>query len=404
LDGAFWLLGDSFVSVETILPVFVSTLTDSAVIIGLVPALIQAGWFIPQFFMAGYVKKVNQKLPLAKKFAFIERLSYFIIPLTAFSLHYGNKNLTIWFFMLIIACRGVTSGMVALPWQEVIAKVIPSPVRSRFFGVTRTLGRAMGLIGSVISGFILAKVAYPNNYGLSFILGGFFIWVSYFFFIRTIEPQENNHKLIFNSLDNHEKWFDLSIYKSILSHDKNFRGYLTSRVIFQIGNMAMGFLAVYGIRHFSLPDEQAAIFSGLIFVSGILGYIFWSVYGDDIGPRKVLLISNLIQTFMIVIAFLSTTIWLYYLIFLLFGFGQSGSIIGEMILGMELGEEEERPSYIGLARSIPGIFTLLAPIMGGVLIEWLGYRPMFLIAGFFLIISMGFLYRVHERSDFAEQA
>jgi MFS family permease len=107
---------------------------------------------------------------------------------------------------------------------------------------------------------------------------------------------------------------------------------------------------------------------------------------------------------MIVIAFLSTTIWLYYLIFLLFGFGQSGSIIGEMILGMELGEEEERPSYIGLARSIPGIFTLLAPIMGGVLIEWLGYRPMFLIAGFFLIISMGFLYRVHERSDFAEQA
>jgi len=68
LDGAFWLMGDSFISVETILPVFASTLTDSAVLIGLVPALFQAGWFIPQFFMAGQVKKLKQKLPFAKKF------------------------------------------------------------------------------------------------------------------------------------------------------------------------------------------------------------------------------------------------------------------------------------------------------------------------------------------------
>ncbi|MBW6466695.1 MAG: hypothetical protein K0B06_09340, partial [Brevefilum sp.] len=47
-DSIFWLLGDSFVSVSTIIPVFASTLTDSPVLIGLVPAVIDAGWFIPQ--------------------------------------------------------------------------------------------------------------------------------------------------------------------------------------------------------------------------------------------------------------------------------------------------------------------------------------------------------------------
>jgi MFS family permease len=398
LDGAFWLMGDSFISVETILPVFASTLTDSAVLIGLVPALFQAGWFIPQFFMAGQVKKLKQKLPFAKKFGLIERILYFIFPLTAFSLHWGTKELALWLFIFLVACRGLTSGIVALPWQEVIARVIPSPVRSRFFGVSRMLGRGMGLLGSVISGFILAEFAYPNNYGLSFLMGGFFIWISYFFFIRTIEPKENNINFSDEPSNSKDKWFDFSSYKAIFKNDINFRVYLFSRIVFQFGNMATGFLAVYGIQHFSMADEQAAVFSGLISVSGILGYIFWGIYGDDVGPRKVLLISNLIQVLTLVIAFLSRTIWPYYFIFLFFGFAQSGSIIGEMILGMELGKEEERPTYIGLARSLPGFFVLFAPIMGGILIEWLGYRSMFLVALTFLIISMGFLSRVHERT------
>jgi MFS family permease len=397
VDGAIWLMGDSFVSFETILPVFASTLTDSAIIIGLVPALIQAGWFIPQFFMAGRVKKLNQKLPFAKKMGFIERIPYIIFPLTAFSLNWGTKELALWLFIILVAFRGLTSGMVALPWQEVIAKVIPSPVRSRFFGVSRMLGRGLGLLGSVISGFILAELAYPNNYALSFLVGGFFIWVSYFFFIRTIEPQNIGKDLSDSSVTSQEKWFDFSSYKLILRKDTNFRGYLISRILFQIGNMATGFLAVYGIKHFSLADEQAAVFSGLIFISGILGYVIWGIRGDNVGPRKVLLISNLIQVLSLVIAFFSGTIWLYYIIFLLYGFAQSGSVIGEMILGMELGREEERPSYIGLARSLPGIFVLIAPILGGILIEWLGYQPMFLIAVTLLIVSMFFLYRVHER-------
>jgi MFS family permease len=398
LDGAFWLMGDSFVSVETILPVFASTLTDSAILIGLVPALIHAGWFIPQFFMAGYVKKLNQKLDFTKKLAFIERIPFIIFPLTAFSLHWSNRHFAIVLFMFLTAIRGITSGMVALPWQEVIASVIPSPVRSRFFGVTRMLGRGMGLLGSVISGVILAKFAYPNNYGLSFLMGGVFIWISYFFFIRTVEPQDNKIDFTDDISNGKERLFDLSSYKYILKKDRNFRRYLLSRGLFQVGNMATGFLAVYGIKQFSLADEQAAIFSGLIFVSGILGYIFWSIYGDAVGPRKELFISNLIQALMILIAFLSTNIWHYYIVFLLFGFAQSGSIIGEMILGMELGDEEDRPSYIGLARSIPGVVILFAPIMGGVLIEWLGYQPMFIVALAFLIVSIAFLYRVQDRT------
>jgi len=394
LDSAVWFIGDSFVSVNAILPVFASTMTDSAVVIGLVTALVNAGWFIPQFFLAEYVRNLKRKLPFAKSLALVERIPYLILPLTALLLHRISGDIAIWIFMIVIAWRGFASGMVALPWQEVIASVIPSPVRSRFFGVSRMLGMIGAVIGSILSGIILSKLAYPDNYALSFLIGAGFVWVSYIFFSRTIEPENTS---IPDEMNSNKPLIDLAGYRQILRSDKNFDKYIISRVFFQMGSMATGFLAVYGIHHFSLSDEYAAIFSGLLFASGIFGNIFWSILGDRVGPRKTLLISSILQAFVLVLSLLSMNVWIYYLVFLCYGFAQSGFIIGEMILGMELGTEKDRPLYIGLARSIPGVFILIAPIIGGIFVQWVGYQNMFLVAMIFYFIAIIVLFQVHER-------
>ena len=394
LDSAVWLVGDSFVSVTAILPVFASTMTDSAVVIGLVTALVNAGWFIPQFFLAEYVRNLKRKLPFTKSLALVERIPYLILPLTALLLHWISGDIAIWIFMFVIAWRGFASGMVALPWQEVIATVIPSPVRSRFFGVSRMLGMIGAVLGSIISGIILSKLTYPDNYALSFLIGAGFVWVSYIFFSRTIEPVNTSSTV---EVDSDKPLIDLAGYRQILKSDKNFNKYIISRIFFQIGSMATGFLAVYGIHHFSLSDEYAAIFSGLLFASSILGNIFWSILGDRVGPRKILLISSILQVFVLVLSLLSINVWIYYLVFLFYGFAQSGFIIGEMILGMELGTEKDRPLYIGLARSIPGVFILIAPIIGGIIVQWAGYQNMFLVALIFYFIAILFVFQVHER-------
>jgi MFS family permease len=380
LDGIIWMLGDSFVSIYTILPVFASTLTDSAIIIGLVPALMNAGWFLPQLLMAGYIKRLPQKMPFAKIMCIVERIPYIFLPLTAFLIPYISKDWAVIFFVLVIAWRGFAGGMVALPWQEVIASVIPSPVRSRFFGVSRTLGRIMGVIGSAITTLILARFTYPNNYGISFLIGGIFIWISLFFFIQTKEPKKVTTSVDERPVQKLNIWDDFRSYKHILKNDSNIVRYLASRILFQSGNMAVAFLAVFGLQRFQLPDEQAAIFSGLLFFSGTLGFVLLSLVGDWLGARLTLLISDILQAIVILLAFISPGVWAIYVLFFILGFAQSGYIIGELILGMELGPEEDRAIYIGLVRSLPGIFILTAPLLGGLLVEQLGYRSMFVIA------------------------
>jgi len=400
IDAIFWMLGESFVSVYTILPVFASTLTDSAIVIGLVPALLNAGWFIPQILMAGYVKRLLQKMPFAKIMCFVERLPYIFLPLTAFLLPWISKEAAVILFLFVMAWRGFAGGMIALPWQEVIATVIPSPVRSRFFGFSRTLGQISGVIGSALTTVILATFAYPNNYGITFAIGGVFIWVSLIFFFQTKEPK--NSSVAIDDQDSPKTSIkdDFKSYLQILNNDRNITRYLLSRVMFQIGNMAVAFLAVYGIKRFQLGDQQAAVFSGLLFFSGTLGYVILSVVGDRLGARRTLVISNLMQAFVLVLALISSNIWGIYALFMFLGFAQSGFMLGEMIMGMELGPEEDRAIYVGLTRSLPGFVILFTPLLGGFLVDQFGYPVMFIVALIATVLGFLMLLGVKERQSF----
>lgn len=403
MDGIFWLFGESFVSVSTILPVFASTLTDSPVLIGLVPALINAGWFLPQLLMAGHVQRLARKMPFARAMAIVERLPYLVLPLTAYLLHWISVELALVVFMLVTAWRGVASGMVALPWQEVIASVIPSPVRSRFFGISRTIGRIMGVLGSIISGIVLALLTYPNNYALSFLIGAVFIWISYFFFAKTIEPMAGKKDEIHNHYRQKGLLKDFQEYKLTLRGDLNFVKYLISRTFFQMSSMAFAFLAVYGIQQYRLADEQAAIFTGILFFSGTIGFLFYGWLGDRLGPRTVLLISDGMQAIVLILTILNLGVWSIYLVFLIIGFAQSGYIIGELIIVMELGPDDKRPTYIGLARTLPGFIILIAPLIGGLLVGQLGYRLMFSTALIFSLSGTLLLLGVKDRNRVLNQ-
>ena len=66
LDGTFFMLGMSFSSVVTVMPLFVSQLSSSPLLISLIPAIQNVGWFLPALFTAHYVEKLPRKKPFAQ--------------------------------------------------------------------------------------------------------------------------------------------------------------------------------------------------------------------------------------------------------------------------------------------------------------------------------------------------
>lgn len=407
-DISFFFMADSFWAINTIMPVFAATLTDSPFIIGLMPAIVNAGWFLPQMFMAKHVSKMPEVVSFSKKMGRLERLPYLFFIVLALLLPVIGKEIGLAALIFVMIWRGIGGGMSALPWQETMARVIPLSHRARFFGFSRVIGQLFGVVGSAIMAIILAKVAYPYNYALGFSVAVVIQWISYAFYHQNREPdlsapQATNE--IAQEIDIEEQTLKITPSKEdtplpgfmdILKRDRNFRLYIIARALSFIGNMATAFIAVYAIQTFKLNDEQAAVFTGVLFASGIFGYALWGAIGDRIGPKKIVSFSFVAWAVALLIAIITSTVWVYYLVFVFFGVYSAGIGVGDSMLIMELSDDKLRPTYLGMARTLTGAFLLLAPVIAGWLVEDFGYDVMFWVAFGFTIISTVLMMRVRD--------
>jgi MFS family permease len=380
LDAGFWFLGDSFVAAYTILPVFMSTLTDSPILIGIMPALADAGWFLPQLFFARYVEGRNRRLPIVLKLGIFDRIPYLFLAMGAFLILKVENRVAIVIILIVYVIKTFSSGLVALPWQELIATVIPVSHRGRYWGFALIFGKLMGMVGALATGFMLSNIAYPKNYGYMFLCGFGAAAISYIFLRMNIEPEIERNNLSVNK--------ELNIWgkiRKILNVDSNFRVYLLNRGFVFLSWMGMGFVSVYGIQKYNLDLSYSAVFTSIMFLSQIIGFGTWGFVGDQKGYKKVIEFSNLFFMVGLLTLLFIQSLWGVYLAFGILSIAHSGEFIADQNIAMEFGKEDDRPTYIGMSKTLTGPVLLIAPLVGGGLVSLLGYQSMFLIS---LIISI----------------
>jgi MFS family permease len=384
MDACFWFFGESFAASYTIMPVFISTLTDSPILIGLIPALDGAGWFLPQLFLARTLEGKNRRMPMVRIFGIFDRVPFLFLALGAYLIPQVNKQAALILILVIYAIKVFSSGLMALPWQELIATVIPVSHRGRYWGYSLILGKLMGLVSATITGIILVSITYPYNYATMFLIGFFAVSISYVFLNMNIEPEIPRQK-------SEDSFSLLTRIKGVFSKDRNFLIYLINRGFIFLAGMALAFVTVYGINQYNLPIAQSATFTAIMLISEIIGFGIWGNLGDRSGYKRVIEISNLILILGIGSLLLVNTLWTLYLVFALMSFAHSGEYIADQNFAMEFGSEEDRPTYIGMSKTLIGPFFLLAPLIGGSLVQFWGYKSMFLTAMILSIISFSII-------------
>jgi MFS family permease len=378
-------------SISAIMPVYVRHLTESPLIFGLIPALTDFGWFAPQLFLAPYVERLPRKYPWVMVLGAIERIPYLVLPFAVIALDGLAANVAILIFMILWTWKAFGSGFVATPWQEMLAKVIPVSNRGRFFGLANLTGQLLGVGGSALAVAILASVAYPHNFALIFGIGAVWIWASYGFITLTREPARpaaTHSQRINREYGQH--------LLSILRRDVNFRTYLVSRWLAYFGGMATGFIAVYAVEQFDLPDAVAAIYTGILYAASVAGYGVGGTLGDRLGHRRVMQLAGVtwiaaLSTMLIVTVTQATG--LLYVVFVLLGLSNAIGVVSDFNLAMEFGPEAERPTYVGLARTSTGPALLIAPLIGGLIAQAIGYPTLFMTSLFFAASGLYLLTR-----------
>jgi len=375
LDGASFWFGMSFISSTIILPLFVSHFTSNPILIGLIPFLSTSGYLLPQLFIANAVERAPRKkfFPVTIGF-FLERLPIILLAPATYFLATRRPILAMAMFFMLYAWHCFGTGIIIVGWQDMIAKLIPVDKRGRFFGITNFIGNGTGILGALAVPFILYKFTFPLGYVISFLVAASLIFISWVFLSLTREPAVHSRKPTVSQLDY------MRSLPEILQKDRNFRIYLLSQIIFSLSGMATGFLVVYAVRTWNLPDAKAGGFTIALQIGLALANLFFGFFSDRNGHKSSLEICMALNSLSLILAIFAPSYLWFFPIFFLRGAVNAGTFVSGNSIVYEFTEAENRPTYIGLANTIPGVAGTIAPLIGGWLAGVMSYEVMFILS------------------------
>ncbi len=375
-DIMFITLGISLVSRETIMPVLVSHLSDSKFAIGLIPATVTLGQYLPQLFSANYSERLTYKKPFVAFIGFFgERLPYLFIALAVWFLAVDSPRAALVLFFLFLGTAAFSAGYGTPAWYDMIAKVIP--VKRR--GIWSGLGHGLGALIAVVALYFVAlpvldRLAYPLNFSVLFLLAFFAVTISWVGLVLTREPPSQKIKAIVP----YRAYFRQ--LPGVLRRDKNYVRFLISRSTVQLGAMAGGFYIIYATERFSLAGP-GIVFLTIASVSSIaVMNLVWGLVGDRYGHKLVLMLAALGLGLAALNALLAPNpTWLALTFVFLGAYAAADSVSGLNII-LEFCAPEDRPTYIGLTNTLLAPVVTLAPLIGAWLASALGFQPMFAVA------------------------
>ena len=375
MDGASFGFGMSFFSSTIILPLFVSHFTHSPLTIGLISFLGWGGIFLPQLFTANAVERAPRKkfFPVTLGF-FLERLPILLLAPAVYFLAIRQPILTLVIFFVLYTWQNVGAGVILVGWQDMIAKIIPVEKRGQFFGISNFIGNGTGILGALAVPFILDKFTFPLGYVFTFAVAGGMFLLSWVFLSLTREPAVKSSK---PPLSQSNYFRSLP---EVLRRDRNFRMYLLAQIIFALSGMATGFLVVYSAQTWNLPDAVASGFMVTLQIGLTLAFLVFGFLSDRKGHKLNLEICMALSALLLVLAIIAPSPWWFFPIFFLRGAVNAGTFVSGISIVYEFTEAENRPTYIGLANTIPGIVVSVAPLIGGWLAGAVSYRAMFLLS------------------------
>ena len=295
-DFGLFLVGLSFVSQSTILPAFAAHLGASNVVIGAIPALMTLGWNLPSLFAAGYTESLARKLPFVLRYTVWERVPLLVLAAVAFFVARPAPAVALALLLSMLLLMTSAGGLLMPAWMDIVWRTVPTTLRGRFFAMSNLLGGAGGLLGSVLTAWVLARMPATDGYAVCFLVSALFMGLSYVALSLVREPPAAHDRVAAPPLGVY-----LRRVGRVLKSDHNLAWFLLARGLNFIGTMATGFFTVHALRSFAAPDWAVGVFTTALLAGQMLGNLVLGVLADRVGhliPLNIgvaaLLLANLV--------------------------------------------------------------------------------------------------------------
>ncbi len=382
IHAFFLALAITIAEPSTILPLMVHHFSDSVIMVGIFASLLRGGAITVQLYAAFHAQAYKRVLPYLGKVFFFRWISWFSIGLSIFFIGDSNKPLTLFLIGLGLFFFSFTAGFGAIYFKELQAKLFSKKYRGKTMANRQVAGSIASIISGGVAGYVLNHYEAPLNYAYLFMVSSLFMVIGFVTFVTIEEPIKENVSV-------KEKHFKTFIKNATvtLKKDKRLQRQILAIFLSFSYFLSMPFVILNANSTFTLTGWMLGGFITVQMIGSILGSTFlWRKIHDY---EKMLSLSFLFMITAFIIALFANSVYVYAVIFLLFGIALDGFNIAGMNLVIEIAPEEKRPIYTALQTNISSL-GLFFPVLGGVILKFVGsYTVIYLLS--ILLLSAGFL-------------
>jgi len=381
-------LGLVFASTTTILPAFVSHLTGSAVLVGLIISLTEGAWRAPQLLFANQLANKPYKKRYLVRAGLIGRPAYLLLAAALAAGVARYPVLAVALFFLLHTTMYVAMSVDTIVWWDVLAKAIPARRRGRVLGSSTALRGTISIGVGVLLAYLFGNSGpgFPAAYTICFAAAGICFMLSLASWMLVVEPAESVEP-------QRPSWkaYGRQI-RSILRGSSSFRRLLAVRLLSGFNGLALGFFGLFGIDQLGFDPAMLGVFATIQTVSGILAGLGFARVSERSGNHRIVQIATLISITgpLVAILFLVAPdlLWrpLYGWTFVSIGTFQTAQFIGFASLNVDLAPPGQRSTYVGLFNTLSSL-VIVWPAIGGWLLERTSYGFLFGLTAGCLVIA-----------------
>jgi len=408
LDYVFFGVGLAFMSQTTVLPSFISQLTDSAPLIGLASTIQTGAWLLPQLIAASYLADKDRKKPYLLLPAIIGRPVFLLLAGVLFLAGDRDPALILGLFLVALTIFTGTDALAAVAWFDILSETIPAARRGRLFGIGQVVSGLLAVgVGAVVNALLGPHgPPFPNNYALLFFLAGLSFLASWIAVSFLHEPARSAQaeKLSWNDF--------LPKLLTVLRENHTFSLITVLRLLTGLSGMATPFYVVYATGELHFGTEAIGLFLSSQIVGGILAGFVLGYLNERSGSKIVVQYSVMIALASPLLALLirplaplagASTIYVYSLIFFAIGALNSAYMTGFINFVLELAPPEERATYIALTNTLCGVL-LVVPLLGGWLLQATSYPVLFAVTAGGVVLGLALTFRLEEPRQMNNEA
>lgn len=265
-------------------------------------------------------------------------------------------------FMMVLIVGAFAMSFASSAWGTWMADLVPDQTRGRYFALRNSVSSVAGIVAVLVGGWLLKTFPGQDGFTVVYAIAAVTAIVGTILILYQYEP----------AVAETPQGSMLSSYREILK-DKNFMAFVWMVLFFNLALVVAGpFFTVHFIQVSRVPIDILAYFTAGAAVAGILGNLFFGKMSDILGNRFIIRFSLLllmIPTGLMLFLPAKNPLPFVAAIILMQAFFGAGWGLATFNTSLSIAPRAKRALYLGVYNSLNSVSAVIAPFLGGFLID-----------------------------------